>query len=126
MAMAISHSAAASLTSGFFYSVFRFLSLTRSNRADHPRWYVGDRDYSRLRCGVAETQPRPSARSLSSDACAEPMIRTLGASGVPRAWLGVPRKMTCGPTAGDMVFMTVQGHQLAHSGGAAWSLPRSS
>src|SRR5215510_8329481 len=62
MAMAISHSAAASLTSGFFYSVFRFLSLTRSNRADHPRWYVGDRDYSRLRCGVAETQPRPSAR----------------------------------------------------------------
>src|SRR5262249_9486282 len=62
MAIAISPSATASLTSGFFRAVsFRFLSLARSNRADHPRWYFGHRDYSRLRCGVAETQLRLSA-----------------------------------------------------------------
>ena len=51
MAIVISPSAAASLTSGFSYSarsVFRFLSLARSNRADHPRWYVGPRDYLSL------------------------------------------------------------------------------
>ena len=59
-------------------SVFRIRSLARSNRADHPRWYVGHRDYSRLRCGVSETQLRLSA----SDARVEPMIRALRASGV--------------------------------------------
>jgi hypothetical protein len=72
MAIAISPSAAASLTSGFSYpaqSVFRFLSLARSNRADHPR------SFEVRHCGDA-------AQALSSDACAEPMIRALRASGV--------------------------------------------
>ena len=35
-----------------------------------------------------------------------------------------PRKMACRPAAG-MVNFAVQGHQLAHRGGAAWSLPLS-
>jgi hypothetical protein len=33
-----------------------------------------------------------------------------------------PRKMACRPLAGKQSF-AVQGHQLAHRGGAAWSLP---
>jgi hypothetical protein len=77
----ISPSTAAPLTSGFSYpaqSVFRLRRLARSNWADHPRWYVGHRDYSRLRCGVSETQLRLSA----SDARVEPMIRALRAPGV--------------------------------------------
>jgi hypothetical protein len=35
-----------------------------------------------------------------------------------------PRKVACRPIAGD-IFIAVQGHQLAHRGGAAWSLPLS-
>ncbi len=38
---------------------------------------VGAKDYSRVRCGVAETQLRPSARISARDACAEPMIGVL-------------------------------------------------
>src|SRR5215472_9834845 len=34
-----------------------------------------------------------------------------------------PRKMACRPAAGNVVNFAVQGHQLAHRGGAAWSLP---
>src|SRR5262249_19473728 len=37
-----------------------------------------------------------------------------------------PRKMACRPAAGRHGFLlAVQGHQLAHRGGAAWSLPLS-
>jgi hypothetical protein len=38
---------------------------------------VGAKDYSRVRCGVVETQLRPSARISARDACAEPMIGVL-------------------------------------------------
>src|SRR5215467_15691461 len=31
--------------------------------------------------------------------------------------------MACRPAAGNVVNFAVQGHQLAHRGGAAWSLP---
>jgi len=34
-----------------------------------------------------------------------------------------PRKMACRPASGNVVNFAVQGHQLAHRGGAAWSLP---
>src|SRR5215471_13993400 len=34
-----------------------------------------------------------------------------------------PRKMACRPAAENVVALAVQGHQLAHRGGAAWSLP---
>src|SRR5262249_15738273 len=36
-----------------------------------------------------------------------------------------PRKMACRPAAGNVVNFAVQGHQLAHRGRPAWSLPLS-
>src|SRR5262249_1760634 len=78
-------------------------------------------------------RPPPSAsltNSLTPSSGVGLLASPLAAGNPGRAARGsvVPRKVACRPAArgagGDVSF-AVQGHQFAHTGGAAWSLPLS-
>jgi hypothetical protein len=98
--------------------------LSRAERGTHADNL--DNRHVEIFCATA------SARSMSAyfTNSLTPPTR-LGLLGVAprRGFLGraargsvAPRKMACRPLRGK-AFSTVQGHQLAHRGGAAWSLP---